>query len=171
MNILLLKFSIRKIYLFIFVVIGGIIGYAAYSIKVLGLEACPLCVTQQFLYCLIGIIAFLAFLQNSSAKVYRLYAVSILLFSAVGAWIAGRQVFLQSLPDDKVPMCGPPLEYILAVFPFGELVNSFFMGDGNCAEIPWTLLGVSMAVWSLIFFIIFILLSFIIIMRSNSIYK
>ena len=171
MNVLLRQLSVRQIHLLIFLAIGGIIGYAAYSIKVLGLEACPLCITQQFFYCLIGITAFAAFLHNARARVYRVYAAIIFASSAFGVWIAGRQVWLQSLPDDEVPLCGPPLEYILEVFPFGELINALFMGDGNCAEIPWTFLGASMALWSLLFFIVFFVLSFIVMMRSNSIYR
>ena len=171
MNVLLRQFSVRQIHLFIFVAVGAIIGYAAYSIKVLGLEACPLCITQQFFYCLIGVTAFVAFLHNPRARVYRYYAALIFTFSIFGTWIAGRQVWLQSLPEDEVPLCGPPLEYILEVFPFGELLNALFMGDGNCAEIPWTFLGASMALWSLLFFVGFLVLSFIVMMRSNSIYR
>lgn len=171
MNVLLRQISVRHIHLLIFLAIGGIIGYAAYSIKVLGLEACPLCITQQFFYCLIGITAFAACLHNPRARVYRIYAAIIFASSTFGVWIAGRQVWLQSLPDDEVPLCGPPLEYILEVFPFGELLNALFMGDGNCAEIPWAFLGASMALWSLLFFIVFFVLSFIVMMRSNSIYR
>jgi len=171
LNVLLRQISVRQIHLLILLAVGGIIGYAAYSIKVLGLEACPLCITQQFFYCLIGITAFAAFLHNPRARVYRIYAAIIFTSSIFGAWIAGRQVWLQSLPDDEVPLCGPPLEYILEVFPFGELLNALFMGDGNCAEIPWTFLSASMALWSLLFFIVFFVLSFIVMMRSNSIYR
>jgi len=171
LNVLLRQLSVRQIHLFIFLAIGGIIGYAVYSIKVLGLEACPLCITQQFFYCLIGISAFAAFLHNPHAKVYRVYAAIIFASSAFGVWISGRQVWLQSLPEDEVPLCGPSLEYILEMFPFGGLLNALFMGDGNCAEIPWTFLGGSMALWSLLFFITFFVLSFIVMMRSNSIYR
>ena len=171
MNVLLRQLSVRQIHLFIFLSIGGIIGYAAYSVQVLGLETCPLCITQQFFYCLIGISAFAAFLHNPHAKVYRVYAAIIFASSAFGVWISGRQVWLQSLPEDEVPLCGPSLEYILEMFPFGELLNALFMGDGNCAEIPWTFFGGSMALWSLLFFITFFVLSFIVMMRSNSIYR
>ena len=171
MGVLFSNFTVRQIHLLIFLSVGGLIGYAAYSIKILGLEACPLCITQQFFYCIIGIIAFSAFLHNPRARVYRIYAGIIFLASGFGTWIAGRQVWLQSLPEDEVPLCGPPLEDILEVFPFADLLNALFMGDGNCAEIPWTFLGASMALWSLLCFIAFLLLSFIVMMRSNSIYR
>ena len=81
------------------------------------------------------------------------------IFSIAGIWISGRQVWLQGLPEDEVPLCGPPLEYIIDVFPFADVISALFMGDGNCAEIPWAFLGLSMAGWSLIWFVVIFLLS------------
>ena len=122
------QLSARQIYLIIFLAVGGLIGYAAYSIKILGLEPCPLCITQQFFYSIVGITAFIAFNHNPVAIISRFYAAIIFLASAAGIWVAGRQVWLQSLPEDEVPLCGPPLEYILEVFPFGDLLNALFIG-------------------------------------------
>ena len=75
---------------------------------------------------------------------------------------------MQGLPEDQVPLCGPPLEYILEVFPLFDVINTLFMGDGNCAEITWQFLGLSMAGWSLIFFVLFMFLSVIVIFKSYS---
>ena len=44
------QLSARQIYLIIFLAVGGLIGYAAYSIKILGLEPCPLCITHPVSY-------------------------------------------------------------------------------------------------------------------------
>ena len=163
------QFSIGQIYLIIFLAVGGLIGYAAYSSKILGLEPCPLCITQQFFYSIVGITAFIAFNHNPVAMISRFYAAIILLASAAGIWVAGRQVWLQSLPEDEVPLCGPPLEYILEVFPFGDILNALFIGDGNCAEISWQFLGLSMAGWSFIWFTLFLILSILIVLKSKSI--
>ena len=162
------QLSARQIYLIIFLAVGGLIGYAAYSMKILGLEPCPLCITQQFFYSIVGITAFIAFNHNPGEIISRLYAAIIFFASAAGIWVAGRQVWLQSLPEDEVPSCGPPLEYILEVFPFGDLLNALFMGDGNCAEIPWQFLGISMAGWSLFWFALFLVLSILVILKSRS---
>jgi len=161
--------SSRQIYLIIFLAVGGLIGYAAYSIKILGLEPCPLCITQQFFYSIVGITAFMAFNHNPVEIISRFYAGIIFLASAAGIWVDGRHVWLQSLPEDEVPLCGPPLEYILEVFPFGALLNALFIGDGNCAEIPWQFLGLSMAGWSFIWFTLFLILSILIVLKSKSI--
>ena len=165
------QLSDRQIYLIIFLAVGGLIGYAAYSIKILGLEPCPLCITQQFFYSIVGITAFIAFNHNPTSTISRFYAAIISLASAAGIWVAGRQVWLQSLPEDEVPLCGPPLEYILEVFPFGDLLTALFMGDGNCAEISWQFLGLSMAGRSLIWFALFLVLSILVILKSRSIHS
>ena len=166
MNTYLLQLQPRQIHLIVFLLVGVLIGYAAYSIKILGLEACTLCITQQFFYCVIGVISFIAFLHNPLGSHVRLYSGFIFLCAIAGAWIAGRQVWLQSLPEDEVPLCGPPLEYIIDVFPFSDVLNALFMGDGNCAEIPWQFLGLSMAGWSFIWFGVIITLSLLAIKKS-----
>jgi len=162
------QLSSRQIYLIIFLAVGGLIGYAAYTIKILGLEPCPLCITQQFFYSIVGITAFIAFNHNPVEKLSRFYAAIIFLASSAGIWVAGRQVWLQSLPEDEVPLCGPPLEYILEVFPLGDLLSALFIGDGNCAEISWQFLGLSMAGWSCIWFTLFLFLSILLVLKSKS---
>jgi len=54
------------------------------------------------------------------------------------------------------------------VFPFGDLLNALFIGDGNCAEITWQFLGLSMAGWSFIWFTLFLVLSILIVLKSQS---
>ena len=159
MSDIIRNFSARQIYLIIFIIVGSLLGYAAYGMKILGLEPCTLCITQQFFYCLIGLSAFIAFIHDPSPTVGRIFSSLLSIFSIAGIWISGRQVWLQGLPEDEVPLCGPPLEYIIDVFPFADVISALFMGDGNCAEIPWAFLGLSMAGWSLIWFVVIFLLS------------
>lgn len=162
------SFTSRQINLVIFLIVGSLLGYAAYSMKILGLEPCTLCITQQFFYCLIGISSFVSFLQNPGATISRVYSFFISLFAIAGIWISGRQIWLQGLPEDEVPLCGPPLEYIIDVFPFADVLNALFMGDGNCAEIPWQFLGLSMAGWSFIWFLVIFFLSVISLIKSRA---
>ena len=162
------NFTSRQINLVIFLIVGSLLGYAAYSMKILGLEPCTLCITQQFFYCLIGISSFVSFLQNPGVTISRVYSLLISLFAIAGIWISGRQIWLQGLPEDEVPLCGPPLEYIIDVFPFADVLNALFMGDGNCAEIPWQFLGLSMAGWSFIWFVVIFFLSVISLIKSRA---
>ena len=168
MSFSITNFSARQIHLIIFLIVGSLLGYAAYSMKILGLEPCTLCITQQFFYCLIGLTAFVSFLHNPGINSSRVYSFSLSLFSLAGIWISGRQVWLQGLPEDEVPLCGPPLEYIIDVFPFADVINALFMGDGNCAEIPWEFLGLSMAGWSLVWFLIILFLGLTSFVKSKA---
>ena len=162
------NFSAKQIHLVIFLIVGSLLGYAAYSMNILGLEPCTLCITQQFFYCLIGASSFIAFLHNPDITRIRVYSLFLSIFALAGIWISGRQVWLQGLPEDEVPLCGPPLEYIIDVFPFADVINALFMGDGNCAEIPWQFFGLSMAGWSFIWFLIIFILSISAFIKSKS---
>ena len=114
-----------------------------YLEEVLGLAACPLCMTQRVFVVLWGGIALLAALHNPGGVGRRIYATLCTLAAAAGGAIAVRHVWLQHLPEDQVPACGPSLEYMLDTLPFSETISLVLMGDGNCAEIQWTFLGLS----------------------------
>jgi disulfide bond formation protein DsbB len=70
-----------------------------------------------------------------------------------GAGVAARQVWLQHLPAAQVPACGPDLFYMLENFPLGRTIEKLFTGSGQCAEVKWRFLGLSIAEWSLAWFL------------------
>lgn len=142
----------------------GLMGYGLYSQYVTGLIPCPLCMTQRIFYCLIGGLAFIAAIHNHHL---RLYSSAILLAAAGGIATAGRQTWLQHLPPEQVPACGPSLEYMLETFPFAETLKALILGDGNCAEVDWQFIGLSMAEWSLFFFIAFFIVCVVQILRRQ----
>ncbi len=139
----------------IVITVIGMMAYGLYTQYVDGLEPCPLCMTQRFFYCLIGGFALLGLLHNPAATGNKIYAVLMALAAVGGISSAGRQVWLQHLPPEQVPACGPSLEYMLQAFPFTETLKTLMMGDGNCAEVVWSFIGLSMGEWSLLFFIAF----------------
>lgn len=132
----------------------GLMGYGLYSQYVMGLEPCPLCMTQRAFYCLIGAMAFIALLHSSGHKIYAGF---MSLWAIGGIAAAGRMVWLQHLPPDQVPACGPSLQYMLETFPISETLQTLVTGDGNCAEVVWQLLGFSMPEWALLWFVFFLL--------------
>jgi disulfide bond formation protein DsbB len=58
-----------------------------------------------------------------------------------------------------VPACGPTLDYLMDMFPLGEVVTMILKGDGNCARIDAQLLGISLPGWTLITFAVLIVLA------------
>lgn len=145
--------GIRLTNLLLFVVCAGLLAYAYYSQLVLGLHPCPLCMTQRFFVLLIGLFGLIAFVHNPAVLGRRIYAVLGILSGCVGAAVAGRHVWIQNLPEDQVPACGPSIEYLLDAFPLGEAITLLLRGDGNCADVVWQFLGLSMPSWVLIAFV------------------
>jgi disulfide bond formation protein DsbB len=77
----------------------------------------------------------------------------MLLFCLAGAGFSGRHVWLQTLPKDQVPACGPSIEYLLDALPVMEALEVLLRGDGNCAEIDWRFLGLSIPGWTMLCFL------------------
>ncbi len=142
--------SIRQTNMLILFSTIGLMGYALYTQYYEYLEPCPLCMTQRLFYIMIGLFALIAVVLQ---RKHRVYATLGGLSALGGMAVAGRQVWLQHLPPDQVPACGPNLEYMLETFPLGETLMTMIRGDGNCAEVVWSFLGFSMGEWSLACFV------------------
>lgn len=132
---------------------AALFGYALFSQYVLGLEPCPLCVFQRVALIGLAVVLIVAALHDPGTTGARIYGIAALIAAGVGAAIAGRHVWLQSLPPDEVPACGPGLDYMLDAFPFTEMLGMVFSGSGECAEVDWSFLGLSMPTWVLIWFV------------------
>lgn len=150
-------------------VIAGCLAmaYAYYLQYYEYLDPCPLCIFDRVF--LLGIIltALLAALHNPQRLGQRLYALLVLLFSAGGLMSAGRHVWLQHLPADQVPACGPGLNYILDVFPLGQAMEMIFRGSGECAEIHWQFLGFTLPEVTLMMFISYSIFALIQLLRPH----
>ncbi len=145
----------RLFYLGIVVICASLLGFGYYLQFVQGLQPCPLCIFQRIAYIAIMVIALIASIHGPSGLWLKVYSSLILVGAIVGGIIAGRQVWLQHLPPDQVPACGPGLDFMLEVFPLTETLRMVFTGSGECAEIQWTFLGFSIADWSLFWFSVF----------------
>ena len=145
----------RLFYLGIVVICASLLGFGYYLQFVEGLEPCPLCIFQRIAYLSVMAIAIVASIHGPSGLWRNIYSSLILAGSVVGAVIAGRQVWLQHLPADQVPACGPGLDFMMEVFPLTETLRMVFTGSGECAEVQWTFLGFSIAEWSLFWFACF----------------
>ena len=142
-------------------VLCSIIGltFALYLEHVQGLEPCPLCVFQRVGLIGMGLIALLAFIHNPiSNAMKRGYALLAAVAIGWSVAVAARHVWLQHLPPDKVPSCGPGLNYVVDAVPFNAVLKEVLSGSGECAVIDWTFLGQSLPFWSLIYFSLILLI-------------
>jgi disulfide bond formation protein DsbB len=140
----------RQLNLAGFIACAGMMGFALYAERVLMLMPCPLCVFQRMAVVSLGIIFLAAALHNPSDWGRRVYAALFLLAAGAGITVAGRHVWLQNLPPEEVPACGAGYDYIMETLPLGDALRAIFTGSGECAEIDWQLLGLSMPAWVLI---------------------
>lgn len=142
--------SRRKLNLVGFLACAAMMAYALYAQYQLLLDPCPLCLLQRAAVIGMGVLFLLAALHNSAGGGRRVYAVLLGLFAIGGVFVAGWHVWLQSLPPDQVPSCGPGLGYMLENFPLGDALRMVFSGSGECATVDWSFLGLSMPAWVLI---------------------
>lgn len=128
----------------------GMMTFALYVEHYLLIVPCPLCVFQRMAVIALGIIFLIAMLHNPSGLGRRVYAGLLLAAAGAGVGVAGRHVWLQSLPPDQVPACGAGYDYIMDTLPLGEALSAIFTGSGECATIDWQFLGLSMPAWVLL---------------------
>ncbi|AUM12539.1 disulfide bond formation protein B [Ketobacter alkanivorans] len=151
-------------------VLGAItsISFAYFYLqKHLGLEACPLCLIDRGIVIAIGFFFLLALLHNPAKIGQRLYSACALIFSGLGIAVCWRHLWLQNLPKDQIPECSPGLDYMLETFPIGETLRTIFNSAGECAEIQWSFMGLSIPAQTMLVFIGFAVLSLYQILRKN----
>lgn len=157
----------RSLFLLAFLGCCGLIAAALYLEHVTGLEPCPLCLVQRVEVILFGIVCLLGAIHGPKHIGQKIYGFFALLFAATGIASAGRQIWLQGLPEDQLPACLPPLNFMLEAFPLMDVVKKMMSGTADCAEITWTMFGLNLAELSMISFVVMALFSLFIIFRPR----
>jgi len=118
-------------------------------------DPCPLCIFQRVAYVSLLVVFAAAAVQGPRRAGALAYGVLLVVIALIGGGIAARQVWLQHLPKEMVPACGPGLNYMLDKFPLFQALGKVLRGSGECAEVGWTFIGFSIAEWSLLWFVLF----------------
>ena len=149
-----------------FLVCAGLMAWAFWLEHIEGLSPCPLCMFQRVAVVAIGLI-FLAGAFHDPGRVGAwIYAGLLFVASGAGAALATRQVWLQSLPKDQVPACGMGLSYMMDTLPFVDVIRRVLEGSGECADKGWVFLGLSIAGWTLSFFVAIAVAGFALVKRD-----
>jgi disulfide bond formation protein DsbB len=109
--------------------------------------------TQRVFIIAIGITGLLGWIHNPQNKGLRIYSIVGMAMAVIGSAFSSRHIWLQSLPEDLAPACGPSLSYLIETVPFIEALTVLLQGDGNCAESVWSFLGLTIPGWTLVAFI------------------
>ncbi|MDD5057411.1 MAG: disulfide bond formation protein B [Sideroxydans sp.] len=147
--------SISRRWLFLLgaLTVGAMFAAALYLQYMLHEEPCPLCMVQRVIFIAIGVLFFIAALHNAKPIGAKIYSVLIALVALSGVGVASRHIWLQHLPKDQVPACGPGLDYMLENFPMADVWKEVMHGSGECAAKGWTFLSLGIPEWSLVSYV------------------
>jgi len=145
--------SVRKGFLLGFFSTLFALGFVLFLQEQDHLSPCSLCIFQRIVvFALMGIFLF-GTLHNPQKNTLKIYLGGGMIISALGLGIALRQVYLQHLPADQVPGCGPGLNFLFQEYSFLDALKAVLQGSGDCAQIQWKFLGLSLANWSAFYFL------------------
>ena len=161
----------RPLYFLLFFICHELIVAAYYFEYYMGLMPCPLCMVSRLWVISLGVIFLLAALHNPDGLMKKIYHLLMVVISALGVVTSAHHLYLQSLPADEVPSCGPGLEHMLETLPFTEVLNNLIQGSGECAEVSWTFLGLTMPGWMLVVFSGFFILCILPLFEKNRQYQ
>lgn len=165
MNLLL---GPRPWFLLVAAACAGLLGYGLYVQHVLFIDPCPLCVFQRLAFVWIGAAALAAAIHNPGGLGRLIYAALLILGAVAGAGIATRHLWLQSLPADQVPDCGMGLNYMLETLPFTQVLAEVLRGSGECAEVDWVFLGLSMPGWTFLWYLAFAAGTILVLLKAKA---
>lgn len=140
--------NIRQTNILIFFGCVGLILTALVMQYQFDMKPCALCVTQRVFIIVIGLLALIAAIHNPDTFGRRIYSLLSIISAAVGGSVSLRHIWLQNLPEDLVPACGPSLSYMFESFPISQAINLLLQGDGNCADVIFSFLGLSIPGWT-----------------------
>ena len=128
----------------------AMLAFGLYLQHSVGLEPCPMCIVQRYALILVVLVAAVAAVLPQpgarNAGVWLMGGVAVF-----GAFVAARQTWLQWYPPE-VLSCGRDIYGMIESFPLKRAIPMIFKGSGDCSEIDWTFLGLSIANWSFLYF-------------------
>ena len=162
----------KRTFVILFLVCLGMMAVALFMEHILMLKPCMLCYMQRGAVILVGLIAGIGFLINSEKLiVYKGFVIGCVIAVLSGIGLSLRQLYLQSLPPKLVPSCAPDIDYLLNTLPFLEVLVMAITGDGNCAEVLWSFMGISIPGWTLIGFVVILIYLVKILLSANEIHS
>ncbi|MEZ5595291.1 MAG: disulfide bond formation protein B [Pseudomonadales bacterium] len=140
---------------------GTLLAAALGMEHLLGLEPCPLCLMQRIWMIVAGLVCLAALLHRGGQ---RFYAGLGAFAGVVGGGFSIRHLYLQSLPEDQAPSCGPDLGYMFENVPLRDVLAAMTHGTGDCAKVE-SLIDVLIPVGALAGFIAIVLICTLAILR------
>tara|TARA_R110000868_G_scaffold142331_2_gene359551 strand:+ start:298 stop:786 length:489 start_codon:yes stop_codon:yes gene_type:complete len=158
--------SQRLAYIMCFLTVVVILGTGVYLEYVEGIMPCPLCTLQRICFSIAGAFFLLGIFLFRRRIARIIINIATLLISSVGAFLAGRQIWIQAFPHAAGSECGVSLNYMLSVLPLKDVATKIFSGSTECTQRGWEFMNLNIPEWSLLFFIVFLLTGFFYLIRE-----
>jgi disulfide bond formation protein DsbB len=150
----------RVVFAAIFLACAGLLSFGLYLQEEVGLDPCPMCILQRYAFVAIGITALVAAIHGPTRGLaLKGYALIAIAFTLIGGGTAVRQSWLQHFPPKASLSCGADLEGLIQTLPLSQALPKIFQGTGDCSIVTWTFLGLSIAEWALVWFVIFLVVT------------
>lgn len=150
---MLARLTPRIVFAALFLACASLIGFGLVLQHAVGLEPCPMCILQRYAFVLIGLVALVAAIHGPSGVGVRVYSLLVAALALAGGSVSVRQSLLQRFPAPEPAKClTGDLEFLLGNFPLAQALPRIFAGTGDCATVEWSLLGLSIAEWALVWF-------------------
>ena len=150
----MMSLSTRTWFTIGFAVCAGLLGFALYLQYFANLEPCPLCMLQRVAFIILGLVCLVGAIHGPAPTGNRIYAGLAAIAAASGVGLAARHVWLQYNPP-QFASCAGDLYSQLERLPLGRVIANAIRATGDCAKVDWTMLYLSIAEWSLIWFALF----------------
>ncbi len=161
-------FSYRSLaFLGLLICIASMLFAVLYLERTLYLDPCPLCILDRVVILALGALFLIAFLHGPRTIFAKIYGVLCIILCSIGIGLASRHIWLQNLPKDQVPECGPDLYFMLDTLPLFDALKKTLTGSGSCADTSWTFADLTIPEQTLILFVILLVLSVIQTVRSR----
>lgn len=159
-------FTARRFHGVVALVCFALLAVAFYMEYQMMLEPCPLCMMQRIVFFSVGVVSLLSACRARPSW-HRKLAWPIIVLSLLGVALALRHLYLQNLPADELPACLPGLSYMVEVFPWQDVMQAMILGTGDCGEVTWTFLGISIPGWTLVAFAGMALVNLVIALKAK----
>lgn len=147
---------------FILFLIGLILLLVSYYLEYqLNIKPCLLCLLQRGLLIALIFTFFFGFILPNKKIIHLIISLMNILFAFLGLLASGRQVWLQHtvMLDPNAPVtCLPDTSFLLHTLPTSQIIKLALTGTTECSQITWRLFSLSLADWSCLFFLFFLLI-------------
>ena len=156
----------RAAFALLFLVCVGLVAFALYLQHARDLEPCPMCILQRYAFIAIALVALAAVIHDPRGTALKVYGGFLILLSVIGAGIAIRHSWVQHFPPQDAG-CGLELEFLMEL-PLTAMLPAIFRGNADCSKVDWTFVGLSIPEWALVWFVVFVVFTFLVLRRARS---